>query len=290
MIPSPITWFTVPSYWWMASIIRSSTGSRSFRASSGSRSASSSMEPLRSAKRTVTCLRSPSRAALDVRIFSARCFGVYASGDVNRGSAVACDATGSHTPGRTSRLRAARYDTSRRSALHGLRTPGRTSPVADSRAGTGDTSLPSLRGKHSSLVTPVELQIRSLKKPAVPPRVDSPRATALAIFGGTGGPPNAGDRGGARRRWRSRSPSRPVLHGRGPPWGNDRGTTGVPAAGSGASSGPRSHAGTRRGRGPTLVAGVRLRWPTHGSAHTGGYTASLVRYGAESARRTSLRP
>src|SRR4030095_16345970 len=71
-----------------------------------------------------------------------------------------------HTPGRTSRLRAARYDTSRRSALHGLRTPGRTSPVADSRAGTGDTSLPSLRGKHSSLVTPVELQIRSLKKPA----------------------------------------------------------------------------------------------------------------------------
>src|SRR4029077_3234446 len=32
------------------------------------------MEPLRSAKRTVTCLRSPSRAALEVRIFSARCF------------------------------------------------------------------------------------------------------------------------------------------------------------------------------------------------------------------------
>ena len=34
------------------------------RASSGSRSASSSIEPLRSAKRTVTCLRSPSRARL----------------------------------------------------------------------------------------------------------------------------------------------------------------------------------------------------------------------------------
>jgi pimeloyl-ACP methyl ester carboxylesterase len=59
-----------------AFIISSSTGSRIFRASSGSRSASSSIEPLRSANRTVTCLRSPSRAALDVRIFSARCFGV----------------------------------------------------------------------------------------------------------------------------------------------------------------------------------------------------------------------
>ena len=47
-----------------------------FRASSGSRSASNSIEPLRSAKRTVTCLRSPSRAALEVRIFSARCLGV----------------------------------------------------------------------------------------------------------------------------------------------------------------------------------------------------------------------
>src|SRR6185503_18436793 len=53
------------------------------RASSGSRSASSSIEPLRSAKRTVTCLRSPSRAALEVRIFSARCFGVYESGAAN---------------------------------------------------------------------------------------------------------------------------------------------------------------------------------------------------------------
>jgi hypothetical protein len=34
------------------------------------------MEPLRSAKRTVTCLRSPSKALLAVRIFSARCLGV----------------------------------------------------------------------------------------------------------------------------------------------------------------------------------------------------------------------
>src|ERR1700730_16668171 len=41
------------------------------------------MEPFRSAKRTVTCLRSPSRAAFEVRIFSARCFGVYDSGAAN---------------------------------------------------------------------------------------------------------------------------------------------------------------------------------------------------------------
>src|SRR5215831_2774 len=59
----------------------SSTGSRILRASSGSRSASSSIEPLRSAKSTVTCFRSPSRAALEVRNFSARCLGVYASGE-----------------------------------------------------------------------------------------------------------------------------------------------------------------------------------------------------------------
>src|SRR5262249_60591491 len=42
------------------------------------------MEPLRSANSTVTCLRSPSRAVLEVRIFSARCFGVYASGGGGR--------------------------------------------------------------------------------------------------------------------------------------------------------------------------------------------------------------
>src|SRR5215471_204135 len=69
--------------------MRSSTGSRSFRASSGSRSASNSIDPFRSAKSTVTCLRSPSRALLEVRIFSARCLGVYASGDVNFGSVLA---------------------------------------------------------------------------------------------------------------------------------------------------------------------------------------------------------
>jgi len=38
-------------------------------------------EPLRSANSTVICLRSPSTAALEVRIFSARCFGACVSGD-----------------------------------------------------------------------------------------------------------------------------------------------------------------------------------------------------------------
>jgi len=42
----------------------------------GSVSSASSIEPFTSANNTVTCLRSPSRTACDVRIFSARCFGV----------------------------------------------------------------------------------------------------------------------------------------------------------------------------------------------------------------------
>src|SRR5207245_5158567 len=48
------------------------------------RSARSSIEPFRSANSTVTCLRSPSRALLEARIFFARCWGVYASGEPNR--------------------------------------------------------------------------------------------------------------------------------------------------------------------------------------------------------------
>ena len=44
----------------------------------------SSSDPRRSAKSTVTCLRSPSRALLEVRIFSARCLGVYDSGERKR--------------------------------------------------------------------------------------------------------------------------------------------------------------------------------------------------------------
>src|SRR5262245_8730807 len=62
------------------------TGSRSLRASSGSRSARTPMEPFRSAKSTVTCFLSPSSAPFEVRILSARCFGVYDCGELNFGS------------------------------------------------------------------------------------------------------------------------------------------------------------------------------------------------------------
>jgi len=59
-----------------AAIMHSNTGSRSCRASSGSRSARSSIEPLRSANSTVTCFRSPASALREVKIFSARYAGV----------------------------------------------------------------------------------------------------------------------------------------------------------------------------------------------------------------------
>src|SRR3972149_2021589 len=71
----------------------SRTGSRSLRASSGSASASNSIEPLRSANSTVTSLRSPSNAPLEVRIFSARCCGVYAFGAPKRCDEAEIDGT-----------------------------------------------------------------------------------------------------------------------------------------------------------------------------------------------------
>src|SRR4029078_9737037 len=49
-------------------------------ASSVSSALISSVEPLMSANRTVTCLRSPSTALREARIFSARCGGVYCDG------------------------------------------------------------------------------------------------------------------------------------------------------------------------------------------------------------------
>src|SRR5437870_13634206 len=49
------------------------------------------------------------------------------------------------TLSRITPLRATHYDTSCRSALHGLRTPGRTSPAVDSHAGTEDTSCCALQ-------------------------------------------------------------------------------------------------------------------------------------------------
>ena len=58
------------------SIISSSTASRILRASSGSWSANNSIEPLRSANRMVTCLRSPSRAAVALGSGTGRCLSV----------------------------------------------------------------------------------------------------------------------------------------------------------------------------------------------------------------------
>ena len=51
--------------------------------SSGSSRSESDVNPETSAKSTVTCLRSPSRALFEMRIFSARCLGVYVSGEAN---------------------------------------------------------------------------------------------------------------------------------------------------------------------------------------------------------------
>src|SRR5262244_1385749 len=56
------------------------------------------MEPLRSAKRTVTCLRSPSSAAFELMMRSARCFGVYDSGDANRAAGLGVGAGASGAP------------------------------------------------------------------------------------------------------------------------------------------------------------------------------------------------
>ena len=55
--------------------------------SSGSRRSDIAVNPDTSANITVTLLRSPSMALLEVRIFSARCFGVYVTGAASRKAA-----------------------------------------------------------------------------------------------------------------------------------------------------------------------------------------------------------
>src|SRR5438046_540417 len=57
--------------------------------SSGSRRSEMDVKPETSAKSTLTCLRSPESAARSFRIRAARCAGVYARGDSNRGDATA---------------------------------------------------------------------------------------------------------------------------------------------------------------------------------------------------------
>src|SRR5215813_14532726 len=58
--------------------------------SSGSSREESDVKPETSTKSTVTCLRSPSSVDFDVRMRSARYFGVYESGELNRGAADCC--------------------------------------------------------------------------------------------------------------------------------------------------------------------------------------------------------
>ena len=76
MMPSPITWLTVPSYRCTAAIMGRAPDPAGAVLPQGHGRPGSSIEPLRSAKSTVTCLRSPSRAPREVRIFSARYGGV----------------------------------------------------------------------------------------------------------------------------------------------------------------------------------------------------------------------
>src|ERR1700752_2154145 len=62
--------------------------------SSGSSFSEIAVNPDTSQNITVTIFRSPSIAPLDVRIFSARCRGVYASGDPKRAAVAAGAAAG----------------------------------------------------------------------------------------------------------------------------------------------------------------------------------------------------
>jgi hypothetical protein len=84
-MPSPSTWFTVPAYRCTASIMACRAGSRSCWAASGSRLRMSASESVISANSTVTCLRSPSRPARDIRLFSTSDVGVSTSGASSAG-------------------------------------------------------------------------------------------------------------------------------------------------------------------------------------------------------------
>src|SRR4029077_2859768 len=87
MIPSPVNLSTKPSK-------RSTPSERIWKKrcmisdhASASICSASSIEPFTSANSTVTCLRSPSRALREVRIFSARCLGVEGAGDLGAAAA-----------------------------------------------------------------------------------------------------------------------------------------------------------------------------------------------------------
>src|SRR6202158_6000532 len=81
MMPSPVYWLTVPSKRCTPSVRMAKKRSRIVCHASGSSCSASSIDPFTSANNTVTCLRSPSNADFDCRIFSARCLGVYERGE-----------------------------------------------------------------------------------------------------------------------------------------------------------------------------------------------------------------
>src|SRR5207253_5074420 len=93
--PSPVYWLIVPSNRCTSVVISSKQRSMIRCTSSGSSRSASVVNPATSAKSTVTWRRSPSSADRDLRILSARCFGVYdgsglryATGDAGPGAAV----------------------------------------------------------------------------------------------------------------------------------------------------------------------------------------------------------
>src|SRR3989441_9770176 len=76
----------VPSYLCTSASANSKNRLRRLCIASAPNCSASEVEFAMSQKRTVTCFRSPSRALREVRIFSARCLGVYVCGELNRGS------------------------------------------------------------------------------------------------------------------------------------------------------------------------------------------------------------
>src|SRR5438132_4487034 len=86
MTPSPVYWLIVPSKRCTSAVMPSKQRLIMSCTTSGSSCSASVVKPATSANSTVTCLRSPSSALLEVRIFSARCLGVYVWGELNRGS------------------------------------------------------------------------------------------------------------------------------------------------------------------------------------------------------------
>jgi len=121
--------------------------------SSGSRSASSSIEPLRSTKSTVTCLRSPSRALFEVgssRRGASECR-TEGSRIAEREAERQIGRLGAHTRGRTSRSEPVADRTWRTPGPVVRRTPRTTSRPPRSRVGPGDTACqtPPLRSADS---------------------------------------------------------------------------------------------------------------------------------------------